>query len=323
MMKCSFIRVPLFATGIAVMAAAVMSIVVLTGTPAFGYSLAEAQSYQQRKDWDGLLRYSKAWSQAEPNNSNAWAMISGAYFFGFNRPDLALEPTKRAVALSPQEAGGWTALGQIHMKLKRYREAVDAFQHSVNLAPENGNHWNNLATAYSYEGDYGQALAALEKQETVAGPQMNYTLWYNLGNGYLNVFSSAMNGAATGSNSAAILVHARHAFTQTLRMSSRYANAWNNLGIVEQAQGQSQNALSDFQQAAYLGDSAGQENYTNLKSAIAAAKTQADQRARCGPITEWRAGCPYVPSSVIAHDTAVFNWNHSYHAPGDIAGRPW
>ena len=103
MMKCSFIRVPLFATGIAVTVAAVMSIVVLTGAPAFGYSLAEAQSYQQRKDWDGLLRYSKAWSQAEPNNSNAWAMVSGAYFFGFNRPDLALEPTKRAVALSPRK----------------------------------------------------------------------------------------------------------------------------------------------------------------------------------------------------------------------------
>src|SRR5271167_2905949 len=80
------------------------------GAPAAGYSLSEAQSYQQRKDWDGLLRYSKAWSQAEPSNSNAWAMVSVAYFFGFNRPDLALEPTKRAVALSPQDSGAWTGL---------------------------------------------------------------------------------------------------------------------------------------------------------------------------------------------------------------------
>ncbi len=287
---------------------------------AAAYSLPEAQSYQRRQDWNGLLRYTQSWTQAEPNDANAWAMMSNAYFFGMNRPDLALEPTKRAVALDPNQAGGWTALGQIYMKLKRYHEAADAFQHSVNLAPENGNHWNNLATAYSYEGDYHQALAALERQEVVAGPHQTYTLWYNLGNGYLDVFSSVMNGAATGGNSAAILVHARHAFTQTLRMSSRYADAWNNLGIVEQAQGQAQNALSDFQQAASMGDSVGQENYENLKNAIASARAQADQRARCGPITEWRQGCPYVPGWVVAHDAAVFNWNHKLSRTGRYPG---
>jgi tetratricopeptide (TPR) repeat protein len=290
---------------------------------AVAYSLQEALDYQRRQDWNGLLRYTQSWTQAEPNDANAWAMMSNAYFFGMNRPDLALEPTKRAVALDPNQAGGWTALGQIYMKLKRYHEAADAFQHSVNLAPENGNHWNNLATAYSYEGDYPQALAALEKQEVAAGPHQDYTLWYNLGNGYLGVFSSGMNGAATGSNSGAILVHARHAFTQTLRMSSRYANAWNNLGIVEQAQGQAQNALSDFQQAASMGDSVGQENYTNLKNAMAAASPQADQRARCGSPAVYATGCPFVPNWAAAHDAAVFKWTHSYHQPGDIAGRPW
>ncbi len=293
-----------------------------TGSSA-AYSLQEAQAYQRRQDWNGLLRYTQSWTRAEPNEANAWAMMANAYFFGMNRPDLALDPTKRAVALDPNQAGGWTALGQIYMKLKRYHDAADAFQHSVNLAPDNGNHWNNLATAYSYEGDYRQALAALEKQEVVAGPHQDYTLWYNLGNGYLGVFSSAMNGAATGGNSAAILVHARHAYTQTLRMSSRYANAWNNLGIVEQAQGQAQNALSDFQQAASMGDSMGQENYANLKNAIAAARAQADQRARCGSPTIYAPGCPFVPNWAAAHDAAVFKWTHNYHAPGDIAGRPW
>ena len=97
--------------------------VIVTGKWAFAYSLPEAQAYQRRQDWTGLLRYTEGWTKAEPNNSNAWAMMSVAYFFGMDRPDLALEPTKRAVALAPNQAGGWTALGQNYMKLKRYREA--------------------------------------------------------------------------------------------------------------------------------------------------------------------------------------------------------
>ena len=301
----------------------VMGVVLIGGALAFGYSLSEAQSYQRRQDWNGLLRYTQGWTKAEPNNSNAWAMMSVAYFFGMNRPDLALEPTQRAVALAPNQAGGWTALGQNYMKLKRYREAVDAFQHSVDLAPNNGNHYNNLATAYSYVGDYPRALQTLERQEAVAGPTQTYQLWYNLANGYLDVFSSALNGASTGNNSSTILNRARHAYGETLRMNPRYANAWNNLGTAEQASGASQNALNDYQRAAALGDPVGSSNYSRLTSAIAAAKARADQAARCGPITDWRPGCPYVPGWVVAHDAAVFNWNHSYHEPGDTQGRPY
>jgi len=42
-------------------------------TSAFGYSVAEANALEQRKDWDAVLKYGQAWTQAEPNNSNAWA----------------------------------------------------------------------------------------------------------------------------------------------------------------------------------------------------------------------------------------------------------
>jgi tetratricopeptide (TPR) repeat protein len=290
---------------------------------ASGYSLSEAQNYQRRQDWNGLLRYTQSWTQAQPKNSDAWAMMSVAYFFGMNRPDLALEPTKRAVALSPRDPGGWTALGNIYMKLKRYREAANAFQHSVDLSPNNGNHWNNLATAYSYEGDYRRALLALEKQEVVAGPHMNYSLWYNLGNGYLNVYYSGQNGAATGRDGTAILFRAHHAYQQTIQMNSRYANAWNNLGIIEQMQGAAKNALYDYQRASQLGDSLARSNYTSLKNAMAAAEARREQAARCSRPTVYVPGCPYISPMEAAHDAAVFNWNHTYHPPGDIQGRPW
>jgi len=80
-------------------------------TSAFGYSVAEANALEQRKDWDAVLKYGQAWTQAEPNNSNAWGVVCVAYFLGFNRPDLALEPAKRSVTVDPKEPGSLDRVG--------------------------------------------------------------------------------------------------------------------------------------------------------------------------------------------------------------------
>ena len=96
--------------GKAVLLAAV-GVCVMAAAPAFGYSLSEAQALERNKDWNGVLRYAQAWTTAAPNNADAWAVLSVAYFFGFNRPDLALDPAKRSAALAPRDPGAWTALG--------------------------------------------------------------------------------------------------------------------------------------------------------------------------------------------------------------------
>src|SRR5690242_5780563 len=100
--------------------------VVLIGfatTVCHAYSLAEANAIRNRKDWNGLLQYGQAWAKAEPNNSNAWGIISQAYIFG-KHPELALDATKRGVALTPQQPGAWNALGYIYEYIKRYPDAA-------------------------------------------------------------------------------------------------------------------------------------------------------------------------------------------------------
>src|SRR6516164_2850066 len=150
------------------------------------FSLAEANAIKDRKDWNGLLQYGQAWAKAEPSDTNAWGTIFNAYF-GLNRLDLALEPIKHGVALSPQEPGAWNALGYTYEFLKRYSDAADAYQHAVNIKPQQGNFWNNLAAAYSEEDNYVATLQVLEKQAQIAGPYQNDAQWYNLGNGYFAV----------------------------------------------------------------------------------------------------------------------------------------
>jgi len=252
--------------------------VVLIGfatTVCHAYSLAEANAIKARKDWNGLLQYGQAWAQAEPNNSNAWGIITQAYVFGLNRPDLALDATRRGVALTPQEAGAWNVLGYIYEYMKRYPDAIDAYQHAVNINPRQGNFWNNLAAAYSEENNHRAALQALEKQAQVAGPYQNDALWYDLGNGLSTIAASTRVGASSGKPSDQVLREAINAYNQCLRLNPRYANAYNNRGVAEQALGDSQAALNDYQRAASLGNSYGRKNYEDLQNAIAEAKRQA------------------------------------------------
>ena len=241
-----------------------------TAALAYGYSLTEANALKSKQDWNGLLKYAEAWTKAEPNNSNAWGFVGVAYYDGMHRPDLALEPTKRYVALAPQEPSGWTGLGWIYMDLKRYPEAVDAYKHAVQLGPHNGNHWNNLATAYSAEGNCVMQLQTLETQRQIAGSYQDYVVWYNLGNGLNTTAASIHLGANAGKSADAVLREAIYAYQQSLRQNPRYGNAWNNLGIAQEALGNNQEALNDYQRASSFGDSLGRKNYIGLQNQIAA-----------------------------------------------------
>lgn len=250
---------------------AVLSVCVMAAAPAFGYSLSEAQVLERNKDWNGALNYGLAWTRAEPNNSNAWGIVAIAYYIGFNRADLALDPAKHGVALTPKDPGAWTLLGFIYKKLNRYPEEVDALRHPVDLVPQRANFWNNLASAYADAGNYPQVLKTLEQQAQLAGPHQNYVDWYNLGNGFLVVAESGFyKGTALGRDPRVVVQEAVSAYRQSLRLNQRYAMAWTNLGVAEEILGAGQNALNDYQRAASLGDQLGRQNYTQLQQAMAA-----------------------------------------------------
>jgi len=277
-------------------------------TSAFGYSVAEANTLEQRKDWDAVLKYGQAWTQAEPNNSNAWGVVCVAYFLGFNRPDLALEPAKRGVTLAPKEPGSWTGLGWINDKLQRYSDAAEAFNHAVELAPHNGNYWNNLAGAYSRADNYRMALQTLEKQAQNAGPYQNAQLWFNLGNAFKTIAASTSVRREAGRSFSEILREAVDAYQQCLKINPRSGDAWNELGVVAEALGDRQSALNDYQRAASLGAPFGQQNFIALQNTIAAEKARADAVA---------AANAQVPSWIRAKERAQWKWGQSYHPPGE------
>jgi tetratricopeptide (TPR) repeat protein len=259
-----------------------------------GYSTAHAIALERRHNWNGLVEYGKAWTRDDPNNATAWAILSVGYF-KLNRPDLALGPGKRSVALDPKNPHAWLGLGVNYFELHRYVEAADAFHRSIQLDPHNPTAWNDLAVAYSYEpeskcqpdanspvalcGQPHKIFQVLVEQERIAGPYQHYIAWYNLGNAFKTVGMQAeMNRFQGGTVGPAqelmqlelkAFIHARDAYRKALHMNSNYAAAWNNLGVVESKIGHWQTALGYYQRAAALGDPLSHANYVALKKYIA------------------------------------------------------
>jgi tetratricopeptide (TPR) repeat protein len=234
------------------------------------YSVSGADGYVHKKDWNGLLGYSKAWTQAEPDNPSGWFYLGKTYAAVLNQPQDAVRPLQRAVALKPAWSEAWNVLGQTYLNLGRNKEAIEATRRAADQSPWDMGYWNRLAVVYSDVNKPGAAVKSLDDGERAAGPYATAYEWYVLGNGFkqLRQYPKAI-----------------HAYKQCLGMNSRLAEGWNNLGVAEQQVGNVKGALSDYQRAASLGDEAGRSNYTDLKNAIEQ-EEQARQQGNTTPMPD-------------------------------------
>jgi tetratricopeptide (TPR) repeat protein len=237
---------------------AVLILLLCTGSIAVAqtYTVARGLAYQNAKDWQGLLRYATAWSQAQPNSIDAWAFMGAAYELGFNQPEKAIAPLKRCVAIDGNSAPAWHALGTAYTKTEQWGPAVDAFKRAIQLNPNQPTYYNNLAAAYSGGNAVKSALATLDQEKALAERMNSANVWYTLGNGYAQLTDL--------SNSIA-------AYRRLLALKPDFAQGWTNLGVVLQYNGDAAGARAAYAKGRQLGDPlAGQD----------LAQMEADQRAQ-------------------------------------------
>lgn len=71
--------------------------------------------------------------------------------------------TLRWTKAQPEEGYAWSRLGDAHMELKRYPEAVEAYRKSVRIDPADANARSILALAHAQAGDRTAALEELRQ----------------------------------------------------------------------------------------------------------------------------------------------------------------
>jgi tetratricopeptide (TPR) repeat protein len=112
------------------------------------------------------------------NNKSARALRSLARS-AYNRNDFYTSKTlwESALALNSLYPDGWFAYGTASWKDKDLEKAVDAFTRAVQIDPENGEAWNNIACLHMIRGKSQGAVHAF--REAVKFKRNSWEVWEN------------------------------------------------------------------------------------------------------------------------------------------------
>lgn len=236
------------------------SIVAGIGNAADTYSVAGANKYLAARDWNGLLSYSKRWTEARPDDPDAWYDLGNTLLNGFHQPAEAIGPLTRAAQLKPNWAEAWYFLGMAQQDAKQPRDAMDSLQRAKDLAPQKMLYWVRLGSAYTELGRFVDARSLFLESEDVAGPRASYTDWFYLGEAYHKLHEE---------------VFAARAFQHSVKLNPSFGEGWNFLGIASEDAGNLQAAEKAYRQGAALGNEHAANNLKAVQGKIAAAEAAA------------------------------------------------
>ena len=234
----------------------ILAVTMLGAFPAHAanYSASSANAFVQSKDYQGLLRYSMAWTSADPGSADAWSYLGVVYGIYLKQPDKAVAPMQRSLQLNPNQAPGWHALGVTYIQLKKNAEAVGAISKAIKLNPNQPTYYNNLAAAYAEMARWQDAFNTLNDEKDLAEKMNSAMVWYNLGNGYARLEQAAP---------------AVDAYQRAVKLSPGWAQAWTNLGTMLQWGGNVQGAEQAYARGAQLGDPLARQDNARLQQALA------------------------------------------------------
>lgn len=133
---------------------------------------------EQKKDWQGMLKFSQQWVKSEPISADAWFSLGIAHK-NLKQYEQAIKAYRTALRIQPEYADAWNNLGNIHNKIKQYEQAIQAYQEALRTEPEYASAWNNLGIAFGNLKQYGQAISAYREAVLIEPEKASF--WYNLG----------------------------------------------------------------------------------------------------------------------------------------------
>ncbi|MGI0495510.1 tetratricopeptide repeat protein [Alkalinema pantanalense CENA528] len=156
----------------------------------------------------------------------------GCWYRRNNQEEAALKDLQQAVEIDGEDSEYWFDLALTCQNLKRYDEAITAYQKAIELNPKFAYPHNGLGAVYYYQKRYDEAISAYQKaielDPKYASPH------YNLGNLYQE--HKRYDEAIT-------------AYEKAIEIDSKFAPAHNNLGKIYQELKNNTLAIQSYHQA--------------------------------------------------------------------------
>lgn len=157
-------------------------------------SISDARRHEKEMQWDMVTRgYGEALT-IDPTNITALAEFARAKKDQYNHlksqngsaPSKLLEESvelcRQALQLSPSDTDALNTMGVVLKKLKRYPEAINAYEKAIALHPKFSAPWENLGVVQALNGEFDKALESLQKATQLAGTSEEQceSPWVNL-----------------------------------------------------------------------------------------------------------------------------------------------
>jgi tetratricopeptide (TPR) repeat protein len=174
-----FSRVPLFL----LLSALAVSGPVVAGAQTFGLDgeqaalaarpqaewVRQAQALERRGDWPGLLVWGQEWARVDAKNPLAW-FVQGRALGELRRFREAIAAYQQNLRIAPGDVWARNNLGNAYRDSGRTREAMHAYRAAVEIDPDYIQAWHNLGlTFYLTKGQAGVAQALQKLRATDPG----------------------------------------------------------------------------------------------------------------------------------------------------------
>jgi tetratricopeptide (TPR) repeat protein len=216
-----------------------------------GYEKAKAAF--QSGQFLGAVSLFEAVESAEPGKTDAllYSAKASIHLQIFADAENSL---RRYLERNPESANGYYLLGYVLNRENRPAESLEIYTRAAKITPPTGDDLKIVALDYELLNDNLAAVRWLER--AVAMEPINKDAWYYLGRAYYT---------------ASRIPDARAAFEQVLRIEPRDARAENNLGLISESGGKTDDALAAYRNAiAWQKDNApsAEQPYLNLGSLL-------------------------------------------------------
>ncbi|HEY9098248.1 MAG TPA: tetratricopeptide repeat protein [Thiobacillus sp.] len=126
----------------------------------------QAQILERRGDWSGLLAWGQDWSQVDAKNPLAW-FVQGSALSEMRRFPEAIAAYQQNVRIAPNDVYARNNLGNVLRDSGRPREAMQVYRAAVEINPDYVQGWHNLGlTFYLTRGQAGVVQALQKLQAT-------------------------------------------------------------------------------------------------------------------------------------------------------------
>ena len=143
--------------------------------------LSKFHELETLKDEPAMLAHTLRWTEAQPNNKDAWGILAIRYYHT-KQITKAINAYQQILRIEPKNAFTWVRMAMVYDYFQEYTQAINTYKQALSIHPDDADLWTGLGSTYHKTQQYPQAFNAIQKALRI-NPE-SFFAWTSLGLNY-------------------------------------------------------------------------------------------------------------------------------------------